>query len=204
MRIYFHKNDLDKDIDVGSSIAVDTEAMGLTINRDRLCCVQISTGDGNCHVIHMEPGRPYHTPKLTALLNDPKILKIFHYARFDFSILKYYLGVTAAPLYCTKIASRLARTYTDKHGLKDLCMDLLEIELSKEERLTDWGNNTLTEAQLKYAATDVLYLHQLKEKLDKMLVREGRVDLAQRCFDFIPTCADLESQGWDPIRFFNH
>ncbi len=204
MRIYYHKNDLDKDIIVKGSIAIDTEAMGLVTARDRLCSVQLSTGDGNCHVIHMEPNRKYHAPRLTALLNDPTIIKIFHYARFDFAILKYYLGAVSTPLYCTKIASRLTRTYTDKHGLKDLCADLLGIELSKEERLTDWGSDTLTEPQLKYAATDVLHLHQLKEKLDQMLLREGRTELAQKCFDFIPTCVELDLQGWDATRFFNH
>lgn len=204
MRIYFHKNDLDKDILVKGSIAIDTEAMGLVTHRDRLCSVQLSTGDGDCHIIHMEPHKKYNAPRLGALLNDPSITKIFHYARFDFAILKYYLGVVSTPLYCTKIASRLTRTYTDKHGLKDLCAALLDVELSKEERMTDWGSDTLTEAQMRYAAIDVLYLHQLREKLDQMLVREGRTELAQKCFEFIPTCVALDLQGWDASRFFNH
>jgi len=204
MRIYLHKNDLDQELHVEGSIAIDTEAMGLNIKRDRLCVVQLSTGNSDCHVIHMEPGKEYHAPRLVALLQNPQVTKIFHYARFDVAILNHYLGVVTTPTYCTKVASKLARTYTDKHGLKDLCADLLGIEMSKEERLTDWGSDRLTEAQLSYAATDVLYLHQLKEKLDHMLMREKRMDLARKCFEFIPTCVELDLDGWDGMRIFNH
>lgn len=203
MNIHFHKNDLEFALDCTNGVAIDTEAMGLNNHRDRLCLVQISTGDGTCHLVQIEKGQT-SAPRLQKILNDPKILKIFHYARFDVGLLKHTLGVTCAPLYCTKIASKLSRTYTGSHGLKDLCWHLLGVELSKESQESDWGQPDLTEAQLKYAATDVLYLHQLKAKLDTMLARENRSDLAQKCFDFIPTCTDLELHHFAPNSLFSH
>ncbi|MEM7021879.1 MAG: ribonuclease H-like domain-containing protein [Pseudomonadota bacterium] len=201
MSITLHDQDLPETIDFGSSVAIDTEAMGLNPYRDRLCLVQMSAGDGTCHMVQFR-GSNYHAPRLTRVLSDPTVEKVFHFARFDVGILKHYLGVTTQPLYCTKIASRLARTYTDRHGLKDLCHELLGIELSKEMQSSDWGVSELTEAQLRYAAHDVLHLHELRARLDAMLKREQRVELAQACFDFLPHRATLDLAGWPSVDIF--
>ncbi len=190
-------------MDPGPAVAIDTETMGLNPQRDRLCLVQLSTGDGNAHLIRFAPGT-YECPNLKRLLGDPSVLKLFHFARFDVAVIKRYLGVVAAPLYCTKIASRLVRTYTDRHGLKDLCQELLGKDLSKEQQSSDWGAEDLTSEQLKYAANDVLYLHELKARLDTMLAREGRTGLAQACFDFVPVRAELDLQGWHDLDIFAH
>lgn len=202
MTIYVHQGDLPDGFPEAASIAVDTEAMGLNIGRDRLCVVQISTGDGNAHLVQVRP--PFDAPRLRALLSDLHVLKIFHFARFDVAILKDALSINVAPLYCTKIASKLARTYTDRHGLKDLCHDLLNVTLNKEVRLSDWGTDTLSEAQQTYAAQDVLYLHQLKNILDDLLAREGRAALAEKCFKSMDTITDIDLGRFDPIYIFSH
>lgn len=205
MAIHLHKNDLSYDLDVQSGIlAIDTEAMGLNIHRDRLCVVQLATGDGDAHLVQMEEGTDYAAPRLRALLENETLLKLFHFARFDVAILKHYLGVNINPIYCTKIASKLCRTYTDRHSLKELCQSLLDVSLQKEVRLSDWGHQTLTAEQQQYAANDVLYLHQIKQQLDKMLAREGRTSLANHCFEFMATLTDLDLKGWDPAALFNH
>ncbi len=203
MDIYLHKNDLEFDLEDANVIALDTEAMGLNTHRDRLCLVQLSTDDGMCHLVQIDPGQT-EAPRLVKLLNNPAVLKIFHFARFDVALLKYTFGATCTPLYCTKIASKLARTYTKAHGLKDLCWNLLGIELNKTSQESDWGTSTITDKQRIYAATDVSYLHKLKEKLDIMLVRENRMGLAQQCFDCIPIYADLEIAQFKPERLFAH
>src|SRR5690348_17734298 len=177
--------------------------MGLNPLRDRLCLAQLSAGDGDSHLVQFAPGA-YNAPNLRGLLADPTVLKLFHFGRFDIAVLAHYLGVVAAPVYCTKIASKLARTFTDKHGLKDLCRELLGIDLSKQQQSSDWGAETLSQEQLKYAAADVLYLHQLKEKLDPILEREGRRALAEGCFGFLPTRAALDRLGWDQPDIFEH
>jgi len=187
----------------GDAVAVDTETMGLNPARDRLCLVQLSAGDGVCHLVQIAPGQTA-APNLTALLVDPKILKLFHFARFDLAMLKHSFGIMTAPVYCTKIASRLVRTFTDRHGLKDLAKDLLNVELSKQQQSSDWGADELTPEQLKYAASDVLYLHRLKARLDEMLAREGRTALAQACFDFLSTRVELDLQGWPAEDIFAH
>lgn len=204
MKIHYHRGDIPSNVTFGHSIAIDTEAMGLYIPRDRLTLVQLSSGDGECHLVHFPLGSNYEAPNLRALLNDKSIEKIFHYARFDYAILKYYLKVDAAPIFCTKIASRLTRTYTDKHGLKDLCKQLLGAEISKQEQTSDWGSEALTEKQLEYAAGDVLYLHQLKAALQDLLKREGRESIAKACFKFIPARCDLDIQGWNEVDIFQH
>jgi ribonuclease D len=201
--ITLHKNDLPAKLDFGSAVAVDTEAMGLLNKRDRLCLVQLSAGDGTAHLVQFAPGK-YNAPNLKKLLSDPKVTKIFHYARFDVAILKHYLGVSCTPLYCTKIASMLCRTYTDRHGLKDLCRELTGIDLNKQQQSSDWGADTLTEEQMAYAASDVLYLHTLREKLDVMLKREGRHALAKNCFDFVMSRAELDLAGWLDVDIFAH
>lgn len=198
-----HEGDLPEGVRFGSSVAIDTETMGLNPHRDRLCLVQLSAGDGNCHLVRLAKGR-YDAPRLKALLTDPGVVKIFHFARFDIAVLRKFLGVTTTPLYCTKIASRLTRTFTDRHGLKDLCRDVLGVELSKEQQSSDWGADKLTDAQLKYAASDVLHLHALREKLDLMLAREGRRELADSCFRFLPTRAELDLAGWGEQDIFAH
>ncbi len=203
MSIHLHHGDLPPGLDFGASVAVDTETMGLDPHRDRLCLVQLSAGDGVCHLVQFAPGA-YDAPRLKALLADPAILKIFHFARFDIAMLQHYLGVLAAPVYCTKIASRLVRTFTDRHGLKDLCRDLLGIELSKQQQSSDWGAPELSDEQLRYAASDVLHLHALKAKLDAMLAREGRQQLAQPCFEVLPTRALLDLGGWGVEDIFAH
>jgi ribonuclease D len=203
MAIELHEGDLPESVRFGNSIAVDTETMGLNSHRDRLCLVQLSGGDGNCHIVRFARGQ-YAAPRLKALLADPAVLKIFHFGRFDVAAVRAYLGVWATPLYCTKIASKLCRTFTDRHGLKDLCRELLNIELSKEQQTSDWGAPELTQAQLKYAASDVLHLHALKAKLDEMLVREGRRELAEACFRFLPSRAELDLAGWPDEDIFAH
>ena len=203
MSIHLHKGDLPLGLTWGSSVAVDTETMGLHPGRDRLCLVQLSAGDGVCHLVQIAPGQT-EAPRLAALLTDPQVLKLFHFARFDLGILKHALGLSVAPVYCTKIGSRLARTFTDRHGLKDLARDLLGVELSKQQQSSDWGAADLTTEQLKYAAADVLHLHKLRERLDEMLAREGRTELAKACFDFLPTRVDLDLKGWPAEDIFAH
>jgi ribonuclease D len=198
-----HRGDLPEGIDFGSAVAIDTEAMGLNPHRDRLCVVQLSGGDGDAHLVQFAPGA-YDAPRLKTLMADPSVTKIFHFARFDLAMIYHYLGVMAGPVYCTKIASRLARTFTDRHGLRDLCKDLLGIDLSKQQQSSDWGAPTLTEEQLRYAATDVLHLHALRAKLDAMLVREGRADLARAAFDFLPARVLLDLEGWPEQDIFAH
>lgn len=192
MKIYYHSYDLPDDISFENSIAIDTEAMGLRNHRDRLCVVQISGGDGHCHLIHFPEPHFHSSVNLKKLLNNDQILKIFHYARFDVGILQHTFQLAIKNIYCTKIASRLTRTYCSRHGLKDLCKELLSVELSKQEQTSDWGAPTLTPEQQKYAATDVLHLHELKNKLDVLLIREKRIELAQACFNFLPYRAQLD------------
>lgn len=207
MTIELHRGDLPADIKLGPMVAVDTETMGLNPGRDRLCLVQLSQGDGICHLVQIPrpaPGKRVSAPNLKALFEDRSILKLFHFARFDLSALKVSLDIDCAPVYCTKIAAKMVRTFTDRHGLKDLCRDLLGIELSKQQQSSDWGAETLSQEQLKYAASDVLYLHQLKEKLDPILEREGRRALAEGCFAFLPTRAALDRLGWDQPDIFEH
>lgn len=197
-----HRNDLPDGLDLGPIIAIDSETMGLNTRRDRLCLVQLCAGDGQAHLVQMVDG--YDAPNLKALLTDPNRLKLFHFARFDIAALQAYLGVVTAPVYCTKIASRLVRTFTDRHGLKDLVRDLLGVELSKQMQSSDWGAPVLTPEQLRYAASDVLHLHALRLKLEEMLAREGRTALAQACFDFLPTRAALDLAGWEELDIFAH
>lgn len=200
MAIFLYNDDLPNDLDLGKIIAIDTEAMGLNNNRDRLCLVQISSGDGNAHLVKFAPNK-YEAPNLKKLLIDDSVTKIMHFARFDVSIMYKYLSVLTAPIYCTKIASKIARTYTDKHGLKDLCRELLSINISKEQQSSYWGASGLTKEQMEYAANDVLYLHKLLSKLDFILEREGRSELAQECFKFLPHRAKLDVLGWEQDIF---
>ena len=205
MSIYFHEEDLPSDVVFADGpIAVDTEAMGLYPGRDRLCLVQLSDGKGDEHLVRFRRGSDYSAPKLKALLGDSNRLKIYHFARFDIGIMQHYLGIMAAPLYCTRTASRLVRTYTDRHGLKELVKEMLNIDLSKQQQTSDWGAETISDAQRDYAASDVRYLHALKEKLDERLQREGRVALAQACFDFLPNRARLDLAGWAEQDIFAH
>jgi ribonuclease D len=205
MAIHFHEEDLPGDLRFADGpIAVDTEAMGLIAGRDRLCLVQLSDGKGDEHLVRFGPGSDYSAPNLKALLSDPNRLKLYHFARFDIGIMRAYLGIMAAPLYCTRTASRLVRTYTDRHGLKDLVRELLGVEISKQQQTSDWGAPELSDAQREYAASDVRFLHQLKAKLDERLVREHRVDLAQACFDFLPHRAMLDLAGWPEQDIFAH
>ena len=201
--IELHKGDLPKDVYFSDSVAVDTEALGLNIPRDRLCLVQLSSGDGVCHLVQFADG-DYAAPNLKALMMDADVTKIFHYARFDVALMKRYLGIEVKPIYCTKIASRLVRTYTDRHGLKDLCRELLNIELSKEQQSSNWGAETLSEEQMQYAASDVLHLHRLRAELDGMLARRGHTELAKACFDFLGTRAELDLAGWPDEDIFAH
>ncbi|MEQ8965752.1 MAG: ribonuclease D [Azospirillaceae bacterium] len=198
-----HEGDLPDDLDLGPIVAVDTETMGLNPARDRLCVVQLSAGDGSAHLVRI-PQSAREAPNLARLLGDPSVLKLFHYARFDVAMLEAYLGVATAPIYCTKIASKLVRTYTDRHGLRDLCRELLGIDISKQQQSSDWGAPILTPEQQAYAAGDVLYLHRLKERLDAMLEREGRVAHAQACFAFVPMRAKLDLMGWGEEDIFAH
>jgi ribonuclease D len=199
--IPLHRGDLPDGLDLGPSVAIDTETMGLNPLRDRLCLVQLSAGDGICHLVQIPlrdgtAGGGAEAPNLRRLLSDERVVKLFHFARFDIGMLYQYLGVLTAPVYCTKIASKLVRTYTDRHGLKDLCRELLGVEISKEQQSSDWGAADLTPDQLRYAAGDVLHLHRLRQKLDIMLEREGRLDLAEACFRFLPARARLDVHGW--------
>ena len=203
MTVRLHRGDLPDLTRYTNSVAIDTETMGLQPHRDRLCVVQLSNGDGSADVVQI-PKDHANAPNLKALLADPKVIKIFHYARFDLAALYNAFGVMPYPVYCTKIASRLSRTYTDRHGLKDLAREVLNIDLSKQQQSSDWGSQSLSEAQLAYAASDVLHLHALRERLDAMLAREGRLELAQACFEFLPTRAKLDLQGWEAEDIFSH
>jgi len=203
MTVHFHEGDLPNGLDLGPEVAIDSETMGLRFRRDPLCVVQLSAGDGDAHVVRMNrPG--YDCPNLKRLLTDPAVLKLFHFGRFDIGMFQLHLGVETRPVYCTKIASRLARTYTDRHGLKDLVKELLNVDLSKQQQTSDWGAAELSDAQREYAANDVRYLHALKDKLDERLQREDRVPLAQACFDFLPTRALLDLAGWPEQDIFAH
>ncbi len=202
MSVTLHKNDLPDDLDLGSIVAIDTETMGLKPGRDRLCLVQLSSGDGNAHLVQMLD-LSFDAPNLKKLVSNPDVLKLFHFARFDVAVMKEYLGVDCPNIYCTKIASKLVRTYTDRHGLKNICRELLGVDISKQQQSSDWGAEELTPEQINYAASDVYYLHKLKAKLDVCLEREGRVDLAQSCFDFMATRTSLDLQGW-PDDIFEH
>jgi ribonuclease D len=200
---FLHNGDLPDSLDLGPVVALDSETMGLRLGRDPLCVVQLSGGNGDAHVVQLR--RPdYDAPNLKRLLADPQVLKLFHFGRFDIAMFALHLGVVTAPVYCTKIASKLARTYTDRHGLKDLVRELLSVEISKAQQSSDWGQAQLSADQIAYAASDVLYLHQIKARLDAMLVREGRASLAQACFDFLPARAQLDLAGWEDIDVFAH
>ena len=204
MTVYLHEEDLPADAFGPGDIAVDTETMGLLTPRDRLCVVQLSDGGPDEHLVRFAPDSDYAAPNLRALLEDPGRVKLYHFGRFDLAAIDHYLGVTAAPVYCTKIASRLVRTYTDRHGLKELVRELLGQELSKAQQSSDWGNPVLSDAQKEYAASDVRYLHRLRDELDRRLKREGRMELAQACFDFLPTRAALDLAGWPEVDIFAH
>ena len=203
MAISLHRGDLPADLSFGPVVAIDTETMGLIPHRDRLCLVQLSSGDGNAHLVQIPKG-PAKAPRLAALIADPKVLKLFHFGRFDIAVLEHALGVRCEPVYCTKIAAKLVRTFTDKYGLKDLCKELLGVDLSKQQQTSDWGAENLSDEQLAYAASDVLYLHGLKAKLDALLKREGRTDLADAAFRFLPSRARLDIAGWPEIDIFAH
>ncbi len=203
MAIRLHKGDLPTNLDLGATVAVDTETLGLNPARDKLCLVQLSSGDDDAHLVHLDRDT-YDAPNLKALLENPAVLKIFHYARFDLAVLKTYLDADVSPVYCTKIASKLTRTYTDRHGLKDLVREMLGIELSKQQQSSDWGSPVLSDAQKQYAALDVLYLHELKQRLDQMLRREGREDFARKCFEFLPVRSGLDLAGWSEDDIFSH
>lgn len=203
MAITVHKNDLPASLDFGSSVAVDSETLGLNTFRDKLCVVQLSAGDGDAHLVQLDRSS-YDCPNLKAVLANPDVLKIFHFARFDVAAFRHYLGLDTTPVYCTKIASKLIRTYTDRHGLKDLCREILDLDMSKQQQSSDWGAATLSDAQQEYAAADVLYLHKLKARLDEMLAREERTQLAQSCFDFLPTRVALDLAGWPDHDIFAH
>jgi ribonuclease D len=197
-----HRGDLPKNVTFSGAVAVDTETMGLRLHRDRLCLVQLSAGDGHSHLVQIIPGTP--SPNLAAVLADPNIVKIFHFARFDLAMIQRYLGVRCAPVYCTRTASRLVRTNTDKHGLKDLCRELLGVEMSKQQQSSDWGAPTLTPEQIEYAASDVLYLHRLKAEMERLVAREGRADLMDACMRFLPDRAALDLAGWADEDIFAH
>ncbi|MBM3486600.1 MAG: ribonuclease D [Alphaproteobacteria bacterium] len=206
MTVTLHQGDLPAGLSLGAMVAIDTETMGLRPGRDRLCLVQLSAGDGDAHLVQFAAtaAPPYEAPRLAALLADPAVLKLFHFARFDLAVLAHYLGVSVRPVYCTKIASKLVRTFTDRHGLKDLCRDLLRVDLAKEQQSSDWGAATLAPEQLAYAAADVLHLHALKVRLDAMLAREGRTAWAAAAFEFLPTRAALDRGGYQDIDIFEH
>ena len=203
MANHLYKGDLPDDLDMGPVVAIDCETMGLNPHRDRLCLIQMSGGDGNVHLVQVAKGQT-EAPNLCRMLTDPKVLKLFHFGRFDIAAMHHAFGALAAPVYCTKIASKMTRTFTDRHGLKYLLQDLVGIDISKQQQQSDWGAETLSEAQLDYAASDVLYLHRLKAVLDEMLAREGRTALAQSCFDFLPARALLDLEGWPEIDIFAH
>lgn len=201
--IHFYKNDLPDGLDLGPSVAIDCETMGLNPHRDRLCLVQMSSGDGNAHLVQIAKGQS-EAPNLVKMLTDPSVLKLFHFGRFDIAVLDHTFGALTAPVYCTKIASKMVRTFTDRHGLKNLCQELVDVDISKQQQSSDWGADNLNDAQKTYAASDVLYLHRIKEELDRRLAREGRTELAQACFDFLPTRARLDIAGWPEIDIFSH
>jgi ribonuclease D len=203
MAIKVYKGDLPAQVELGPVVAVDTEAMGLNPRRDKLCLVQLSAGDGNAHLVQIDRAS-FDAPRLKQLLEDENVIKIFHYARFDVAMLKQYLGARVRPLYCTKIASKLARTYTDKHGLKDIVKEMLGIDLSKQQHSSDWGTPILSDAQKQYAALDVIYLHEVKARFDTILQREGRMELARACFEFVPVRAELDLAGWTEEDVFAH
>lgn len=203
MTVELYQGDLPAGLDLGETVAVDTETLGLNPQRDRLCLVQLSSGDGNAHLVQLSNGN-YDAPNLKRLLQDETVTKLFHFGRFDIAMIKRYLGVVCHPVYCTKIASRLSRTYTDRHGLKDLCTELIGVDLSKQQQQSDWGAAELTPEQLEYAASDVLYLHRLKQSLDERLAREGRTALAEACFEFLPHRAELDLAGWEDQDVFSH
>lgn len=203
MANHLYKNDLPDGLDLGPIVAIDCETMGLIPHRDRLCVVQLSGGDGNAHMVQIAQGQN-SAPNLEALLENPDVLKLFHFGRFDIAVMYHAFGALTAPVYCTKIASKLVRTYTDRHGLKNLLQELLDVDISKQQQSSDWGAETLTEAQLDYAASDVLYLHRLRGELNKRLEREGRMDIAQSCFEFLPTRARLDLAGWPEMDIFSH
>jgi ribonuclease D len=202
--IFVHHGDLPAEVVFKGSVAVDTEAMGLNPHRDRLCVVQLSQGDGTAHVVQLNTNLEYDCPNLKQLFADSEIVKIFHYARFDVAIIYQYLGVLCTPIYCTKIASKLTRNFTSRHGLKNLCSELIEVEISKQSQGSDWGALKLTPEQIAYAASDVLYLHRLKDKLDELLEREKRQEIANKCFDFLPTAAQLDLLGYEELNVFAH
>ncbi|MCB2050448.1 MAG: ribonuclease D [Novosphingobium sp.] len=204
MTVHFHEEDLPEGVLAPGPVAVDTETMGLVTHRDRLCLVQISDGQGDEHLVRFSPGSQYAAPNLKAVLADPARVKLYHFARFDLAAIEHYLGVMAAPVFCTKIASKLVRTYTDRHGLKNLVNELLGAEISKQQQSSDWGGPVLSDAQRDYAASDVRYLHRLREILITRLEREGRMDIAQACFDFLPTRARLDLAGWADKDIFSH
>ncbi|MEX5728042.1 ribonuclease D [Rhodovulum iodosum] len=203
MANHLYKGDLPDGLDMGPVVAIDCEAMGLHPHRDRLCLVQMSGGDGNAHLVQIAQGQT-GAPNLTRMLADKDVLKLFHFGRFDIALMFHTFGVLTAPVYCTKIASKLVRTYTDRHGLKYLLQELLEVDISKQQQSSDWGAETLSDAQIAYAASDVLHLHALKAALDDMLAREGRTDMARACFDFLPTRARLDIAGWPETDIFAH
>ena len=203
MAITLHRGDLPADLSFGPCVAIDTETMGLNPHRDRLCLVQLSAGDGNAHLVQMPRG-PVKAPRLAALIADPAVLKLFHFGRFDIAVLEHTLGVRCEPVYCTKIAAKLVRTFTDRWGLRDLCKELLGVEISKQQQTSDWGAERLSDEQLAYAASDVLHLHALKARLDVLLEREGRTELAQAAFRFLPTRARLDIAGWPEVDIFAH
>ncbi|MBR9781809.1 MAG: ribonuclease D [Rhodospirillales bacterium] len=203
MTNFLHHGDLPDRLDLGKTVAIDSETMGLNPHRDRLCVVQLSAGDGDAHLVKFD-GENYEAPNLKKLLADQSVLKLFHFGRFDIAVMDKYLGVRCAPVYCTKIASKLVRTYTDRHGLKDLVRELVGINLDKQQQSSDWGSSDLSDEQIAYAASDVLYLHKAKEELDRRLAREGRTELAQACFDFLPTRATLDLAGWEETDIFAH
>ena len=201
--IELYENDLPADLDIGTNVAIDTETLGLNPLRDRLCLLQLSTGDGNAHLVQFD-GSDYRAPNLKKVLTDTNVTKIFHFARFDIAVIWHYLDALCAPVFCTKIASRLTRTYTDKHGLRDICGELLGVEISKQQQQSDWGAKELTSEQKLYAASDVLYLHRLKDVLERRLAREDRAHLAQASFDYLPHRAELDLSGWDGQDIFAH
>lgn len=203
MTNFLYKNDLPDNLDLGSIVAIDCETMGLNPHRDRLCLVQMSSGDGHAHMVQIEPGQT-EAPNLCKMLADPDVLKLFHYGRFDIAAMYNTFGTLAQPVYCTKIASKLVRTYTDRHGLKNLLDQLLKVDISKHQQMSDWGARDLSKAQLDYAASDVLYLHKLRDRLNEMLAREGRMTRAQSCYDFLPTRALLDIEGWPDVDIFSH
>ena len=203
MTNHTYKGDLPDGLDLGPIVAIDCETMGLNPKRDRLCVVQLSSGDGHAHLVQVAKGQTA-APNLCRMLEDPNVLKLFHFGRFDIAAMKAAFGVVTAPVYCTKIASRMTRTYTDRHGLKNLLQELLSVDISKQQQSSDWGVEQLSKAQVEYAASDVLYLHRLRERLNEMLIREGRMELAQSCFDFLPTRAELDLAGWPESDIFAH